>query len=97
MFGLMQLFYLACRFAMLGVVEDMTPALQALAAARVAHSFERWSDAVDTYIDDAHRDFLLERGKLNYADATAVRHVEESGSGRVRVLDASNTAPAKAA
>jgi hypothetical protein len=75
-------------------VEDLTPAIQSLFQGRLGHSAQRWSDMVDTYVDDAHRDFLLERGKVNYAQATAIRHVEESGSGRVRLLDATNAKPA---
>lgn len=75
-------------------VEDCRPTLQAVSAERGAHSEQRWSDNVDIYQEDARRHWLNEVGKINYAQSTAIRHVEESGSGRVRILDASNTKPA---
>jgi len=67
---------------------DLPPAIQSLAQGRLGHSMQRQGDAIDTYMDDAHRDFLLQRGKVSYANATAIRRVSESGSGRVRILDA---------
>ena len=70
-------------------VEDCRPSLQAISAERGAHGAQRWSDAVDTYQEDARRHWLNEVGKINYAQSTAIRHVEESGSGHVRFLEKS--------
>lgn len=68
-------------------VQDMTDSLQALSQTRAAHSMQRWSDLVDTYLDDSHRHYLVQLGKMNQQDAVAARYISESGDGRARILD----------
>lgn len=68
-------------------VEDAVPSLQAQMATRAGHSMQRWSDLVDTYLDDSHRHYLVQLGKMNQQDAVAARYISESGDGRARILD----------
>lgn len=58
---------------------------------------QRQADGASAYAENLRYDYLNGKDKVSFAESTGVRHVEESGSGRVRGIDGSNTAPAKAA
>ena len=50
---------------------------------------QRQADGASHYAENLRYDYLEGKDKVSYAESTGVRHVEESGSGRVRTLDAS--------
>ena len=56
---------------------------------------QRQADGAAAYAENLRYDYLNGKDKVSFAESTGVRHVEESGSGRARSLDVSNTAPAK--
>ena len=45
---------------------------------------QRQADAAAAYADDARRAYLTGKDRISFAEATGVRHVEESGSSRSR-------------
>lgn len=54
---------------------------------------QRQADGAAHYAENLRYDYLIGKARVDFAQATGVRHVEESGSGRVRILDATNSAP----
>lgn len=49
---------------------------------------QRQADGAMLYVENLRYDYLFQKNRVNFADSIGVRHVEESGSGRVRILDA---------
>ena len=47
----------------------------------------RRQDGADHYAENLRYGYLVGKDRVSFAEATGVRHVEESGSGRVRGLD----------
>ena len=41
------------------------------------------------YAENLRYGYLIGKDRISFAESTGVRHVEESGSGRVRILDSS--------
>jgi hypothetical protein len=54
---------------------------------------QRQADGAAAYAENLRYDYLNQKNRVSFADATGVRHVEESGSGRARNID--NTAVPK--
>ena len=48
---------------------------------------QRLADGAGLYAENLRYDYLIIKNQMNLAQSVGVRHVEESGSGRVRVLD----------
>lgn len=48
---------------------------------------QRQADGSAHYAENLRYDYLEGKDKVSFAESTGVRHVEESGSGRTRVLD----------
>lgn len=48
---------------------------------------QRRADGADHYAENLRYGYLTGKDRVSFAEATGVRHVEESGSGRVRQLD----------
>jgi hypothetical protein len=68
-------------------VDQVDNSVSSLLQAQMGRSINRWSDLVDTYLDDSHRHYLVQLGKMNQQDAVASRYISESGDGRARILD----------
>ena len=52
-----------------------------------ANGAQRQADGAALYAENLRYDYLFQKNRVNFADSVGVRHVEESGSGRVRNLD----------
>lgn len=50
---------------------------------------QRQGDGASALAEFTRLDYIDGKRRVDYAQATGIRHVEESGSGRVRTLDAS--------
>ena len=48
---------------------------------------QRQADGSAHYAENLRYDFLFQKNRVNFADSIGVRHVTESGAGRVRNLD----------
>ena len=67
--------------------DQVDATVASLLQGQLGRSTNRWSDLVDTYLDDSHRHYLVQLGKMNQQDAVASRYISESGDGRARILD----------
>lgn len=74
----------------------MDPADYGLLKLHAHNGSQRQADGASLYAENLRYDYLEGKDKVSFSESTGVRHVEESGSGRVRGLDASNTSPALA-
>jgi len=50
---------------------------------------QRQADGAAHYAENLRYDYLEGKNTVSFAESTGVRHTEESGSGRVRILDSS--------
>ena len=48
---------------------------------------QRQADGAAHYAENLRYDYLFQKNRVNFADSMGVRHAEESGSGRTRLLD----------
>jgi hypothetical protein len=60
-------------------------------------SSQRWSDMTDLYAKNVEYDYLTTKNLPTFNQASAERRIDESGSGRARNLDTSNSLPGKTA
>ena len=65
----------------------MTPDDYGLLKMHAHNGSQRQSDGAALYAENLRYDYLEGKDKVSFAESTGVRHVEESGSGRVRTLD----------
>lgn len=56
-----------------------------------ANGAQRQADGAGAYAENLRYDYLFQKNRVNFADSVGVRHVEESGSGRTRILDATTS------
>lgn len=49
---------------------------------------QRMADGAGAFAEILRLDYVDGKRRVDYAQATGIRHVEESGSGRTRILDA---------
>ena len=54
-------------------------------------SMQRQNDGANALAEFTRLGHIKDMSQITYVGAMAARHVEESGSGRVRILDASNS------
>lgn len=71
----------------------MDPADYGLLKLHAHNGAQRQADGASLYAENLRYDYLEGKDKVSFSESTGVRHVEESGSGRVRGLDASNSSP----
>ena len=50
---------------------------------------QRQADGAALYAENLRYDYLIGKNRISFAESVGVRHVEESGSGRVRIQDPS--------
>ena len=72
----------------------MEPSDYGLLKMHALNGGQRLSDGAGLYAANLRYDYLEGKDKVSFAESTGVRHVEESGSGRVRGLDSTNAKPA---
>jgi hypothetical protein len=48
---------------------------------------ERRRQGADHYAENLRYGYLVGKDRVSFAESTGVRHVEESGSGRSRIID----------
>ena len=58
-------------------------------ADHASNGAQRQADGAALYAENLRYDYLVGKNRISFAESTGVRHVEESGAGRVRGLDAS--------
>ena len=71
----------------------MEPSDYGLLKMHAHNGAQRLSDGAGLYAENLRYDYLEGKDKVSFAESTGVRHVEESGSGRVRGLDNTNAKP----
>ncbi len=54
---------------------------------------QRREDGADHYAENLRYDYLTNKDNVSFKQGTGVREVEESGSGRTRGLDTTNSKP----
>ena len=64
---------------------DATSATIAIQAANAG--IQGQADGARIYSENLRYDYLIGKSRVGYEESTAQRHVEESGSGRARMLD----------
>lgn len=65
----------------------MDPADYGLLKLHAHNGAQRQADGASLYAENLRYDYLEGKDKVSFSESTGVRHVEESGSGRVRQLD----------
>ena len=70
---------------------DMPESTQGLVVSMSALAHQRQADGAAAFAEMLRAHNLKMLGMVNLAESLGVRHVEESGSGRVRVLDATTS------
>ena len=48
---------------------------------------ERRTQGADHYAENLRYDYLVGKNRISFAESTGIRHTEESGSGRARLVD----------
>lgn len=67
----------------------MDPADYAMLKLHAFQGAQRDAAGDGSYRENLRYDYLEGKDKVSFAESTGVRHVEESGSGRTRLLDPS--------
>ncbi len=65
----------------------MDPADYGLLKLHAHNGAQRQADGASLYAENLRYDYLEGKDKVSFAESTGVRHVEESGSGRSRLID----------
>lgn len=68
--------------------EYLEPAVVSLLTGHLVNGAQRQADGAGLYAENLRYDYLVQKGRVSFAESTGIRHTEESGSGRARILDA---------
>lgn len=66
---------------------DLPDNIMGLLLKHAADAGQRQSDGASLYAENLRYDYLIAKSRVDFAQSTGIRHVEESGSGRSRILD----------
>lgn len=65
----------------------MEPADYGMLKLHAHNSAQNQANGASLYAENLRYDYLEGKDKVSFAESTGVRHVEESGSGRSRLID----------
>ena len=68
-------------------VVDLPPNVTSQLMTHAMNGAQRQADGAAAYAENLRYDYLEGKDKVSFAESTGVRHVEESGSGRSRIID----------
>lgn len=70
-------------------IVDLPPGVASLMQQHALNGAQRTADGASAYAENLRYGYLVGKDRISFAESTGVRHVEESGSGRVRINDQS--------